>query len=162
MQKHIVLALVVVGVGSLGSPDRVCAQPDSYGLEIAASDAASATVFFAGSGFGTSALEYTGLGLYLLGGPLIHALHGRLLVAGESALWRLGGPAVLGGAGLLVTRWICDHRVVYCPGFAVALGVGLGSLTAMIVDAAVLASPDDERMSLERTPAMMIRIGGSF
>jgi hypothetical protein len=77
---------------------------------------------------------------FLLAGPVIHALHGRLGAAGGSLLLRTGGPlaSALLGLGICAAGEGDDDRLEECADGA-AIGFVLGSIVSLGVDYFVLA-----------------------
>lgn len=96
-----------------------------------------------------SAIPVAGVGIagYLLGGPIVHASHDRWGIAAASLGLRLGLPLVGGMAGSKLEN--CHVSSSYDEGMCglagLILGMGVGMLTAIVIDAAVL--------SYERAPA---------
>jgi hypothetical protein len=91
---------------------------------------------------GSDALVVGGFAVYGLGAPAIHALRGRPDAAGKSLALRLGLPVAGMAAGLLVGVASCGNGgddEVPCPVIPAALGFIAGGVTAMILDAAVIA-----------------------
>lgn len=88
-----------------------------------------------------------GVGGYLLGAPIIHAAHDRWGIAAASLGLRVGLPIVGAMAGVKLEN--CPKAGQYDEGMCglggALLGMGVGMLTAIIIDAAVL--------SYERVPA---------
>lgn len=76
------------------------------------------------------------LGIYLLGGPIVHFAHGQLESGLASFGLRSGLPSVGGMLGCAALSEVPVDLGCYV---GVVLGVGLGILTAIIIDAAVLA-----------------------
>jgi hypothetical protein len=114
-----------------------------YGASIVATDLAGLVLFFSLTPIDDQ-LAPIGLGLWAGGGAVTHAVQGRFAVAGLSLGLRLAGPAV----GALVAGEICQatmdesDRESQFPCFgALALGLGAGALTAMIVDYALAREP---------------------
>ncbi len=83
------------------------------------------------------------LGTYLLGAPLIHAANGHGLRAIGSLALRVGLPALGAYVGVhLQGREDCNQCIdTASPVAGLVLGIGLGGLTALIVDYGVLARP---------------------
>lgn len=88
-----------------------------------------------------------GLGVYLLGAPLIHAVNGQLGKGAGSFGLRLGAPiaGTVGGLALGVATCPADDGLnngPYCQIGLAALGGLAGIITASVVDAAVLAKKE--------------------
>jgi hypothetical protein len=100
-----------------------------------------------GANVGTEAAALSaGFGLYLFGGPAVHALHGRTPPAAIDFAVRLGAPVVVGliGAGIGVAyEGQCNASGQdFCglgPVVFGALGVVAGGIGAVVIDAAVLS-----------------------
>ncbi|HEX8108422.1 MAG TPA: hypothetical protein VF516_11875, partial [Kofleriaceae bacterium] len=106
-----------------------------YGLTLAADGVALVTAMAAlggGDSESRTRLFQIAAGTYVLGGPLLHVVHGRPGRAAISLAMRVGLPVV--AAGLLSSGH--DGWDALVPFLLGAVG---GTLTASIVDAAVLA-----------------------
>jgi len=108
----------------------------------------------AGIGMGVGAagggypLAIAGLATYVVGGPIVHAAHGHGGKVGLDLGIRLGAPTAgaFTGAGLACAAGGC--RGTYGALGAVAgglLGIGIGAITAIVIDAAVIAREPAER-----------------
>jgi hypothetical protein len=87
-------------------------------------------------------LFYLGLGMYALGGPILHAVHGKRGRGAVSLGLRLGVPAAAGVTTALVRGHSCVGQD--CGANAAAYGVmgaGLAALGVSVLDA-VFASED--------------------
>lgn len=150
-----VVALVVAGWASPAASQNVSDDPDLngpqalpetwtlkgaswYGYQTFAADALAVTLFLAAGD--SSAAGWAVAGLYVLGGPTVHALHRRPgAVAGSLAL-RIVVPFI--GAALGAATADCSKRVVndencdFGPGL---IGFGFGLGVAMILDSALIA-----------------------
>ncbi len=103
----------------------------------------------------TASLLELGLATYLIGGPLVHLLHDRPGTAAGSLGLRVGAPILLGFAfGMLGNSGGDDSG----EGAAI-LGALIGTITALVIDSAVLAKGDD-RPTRAHLTAMPIRGGG--
>lgn len=93
----------------------------------------------------TPAVPLLGVGAYVLGAPLVHALHGRGWTALGSLGLRVGAP-VTGGFVAYAVQGKCSGE--FCAVWPL-LGAGVGVVSAMALDAAVLArkprEPADEK-----------------
>jgi hypothetical protein len=104
-----------------------------------------------------TALLVGATGVYLAGAPSIHLLNDQASAALISAAVRVGSPLV--GAGL---GWAASHFMPYDDGDEVvrglALGVMLGLVAPMVVDAAALAwKPTAAVKRAAGTPALTWR-----
>jgi hypothetical protein len=80
-------------------------------------------------------LAYASLATYALGGPVVHIAHENYGRAAGSLGLRVGGPILGGALGCAAD----DSTGMFgCLG-GLALGVFLGTLTAVVVDSAALA-----------------------
>jgi hypothetical protein len=88
-------------------------------------------------------VQSAALGTYLLGSPLIHAANGHGLRAIASLGLRLGLPALGAAIGVRIQGEsdCLDCIDTAAPIEGLVLGIGIGGLTALIVDHAVLAKP---------------------
>ena len=116
---------------------------DWYGYETLLVDGAGL-----GLGAGTVAggipLGIAGLATYVLGGPIVHAVHGQGGKVGIDLAVRLGAPAVgmATGAAIGCAMFSCSKGDFAGFGAMIlgGVGAGVGVLTAIVIDAAVLAN----------------------
>ena len=82
-----------------------------------------------------------GVGGLLLGGPVVHAVHGRWGRAGASLALRVGLPILGWAAGFGIGRQSCGYEYDHegGPTDYANVGVLFGALAAIVVDSAVLA-----------------------
>lgn len=91
----------------------------------------------------TPAAGYGAFGVYALGGPLVHVMHGRAGIGAADLGVRVGGPFVLGLAGMGLELATTDPSS--CSGFCFrglagfAIGAFIGYVSAIVIDAAVFA-----------------------
>jgi len=123
-----------------------------YGLQVVAVDAASVGV---GAMSGVAGLSVGG---YLLGGPLVHVAHGNSKRAVQSLFLRVSLPSVGMLVGLYAAGSRCEERLAFssCGFGEMAIGALAGVVTAMVLDAAVLAK---EARRVGEAPAT-ISVGG--
>jgi len=131
------------------------ADGESYRAEIVAVDAASLVLALSGNPTGIKAAGLT----YLLGGPTIHGLHGNGGRAGASLVMRAGMPLLGALAGAALTPDCspdseCDDDFPAGPIF----GFGLGILSAMILDAALLGGPKEAPKNTGTTWAPQVSV----
>ena len=117
-----------------------------YGWQTLLVDAGTLGLAAAASQANGGVSAAVGIGGYALGGPLVHALHGRGDVAGIDIAVRVGAPLVAGAIGYGVgvatfqgcapQEWFCGRDWSGIGGAAV--GVLVGGLGAVIFDAAAL------------------------
>lgn len=114
-------------------------------------------VDMAGIGMGLGAagggypLAITGLATYLVGGPVVHAAHGNGAKVAIDIGVRLGAPTAGAMTGaLLACAGGCRGDFGPLAGVVGgAFGAGIGALTAIVIDAAVLAREPAERRATE-------------
>ena len=119
------------------------ARGEWYGYETLLVDGAGL-----GLGAGTVAggipLGIAGLATYVLGGPIVHAVHGQGGKVGIDLAVRLGAPAVgmATGAAIGCAMFSCSKGDFAGFGAFIlgGVGAGVGALTAIVIDAAVLAN----------------------
>jgi hypothetical protein len=110
-------------------PPPVVMESRWYGWQTLLADVAAVAAASAGG--------EAGLGVYALGGPIVHWSHGNTGRGFGSLALRTGAPIVLGAA--FVAGCDPDEDAEFgCLGAALA-GVGLGMVTAIVLDASVLA-----------------------
>ncbi len=110
------------------------------------------TLLVDGAGLGLAAgtlaggipLGVAGLATYVLGGPIVHAVHGHGGKVGIDLAVRLGAPAVGMGIGAAIGCATFSCSKGDFAGFGAfilgGVGAGVGALTAIVIDAAVLAN----------------------
>lgn len=112
-----------------------------YGWQTLLSDSAALTLLFAVGAvdLGDGAGKFVGasLGMYLTGGPVIHATHGNWGRAAGSLGLRVGAPLLGGALGSSLEE--CSSGEDFCGLAGAVLGGTLGILTAVTVDSAALA-----------------------
>jgi hypothetical protein len=123
-----------------GSRSSLEEQRSWYGWQTLATDLGAvalvaAALAVADGGEPPAALGYAGLGLYVLGGPVVHLAHRNPGRAAGSLALRVGGPILGGAVGCAADG---NDGGVGCLG-GLALGVFLGTLSAVVIDAAALA-----------------------
>ncbi|HEX8109307.1 MAG TPA: hypothetical protein VF516_16355 [Kofleriaceae bacterium] len=108
-------------------------ERESYGWQIAIADVAGTLLLFRNDHSSAS----VGLMVYALGGPIIHGAHEQGGRAVASLTLRLGLP--------LASAWVwgrCPSSADECENDgAVAVGLVLGFVTAMVIDATALSHP---------------------
>lgn len=114
----------------------------NYRWQIAAADAASIALVLSQS----RSVSTAGAFVYLLGGPVIHALNGEGNRTAGSLALRITLPLVgaLAGAKLFDRRTSCAGDDIDCYSDDLAgafVGFGVGALGAMIIDTALVARP---------------------
>jgi hypothetical protein len=109
-----------------------------------------------------------GVGFYVFGAPLVHAANGQVGKGFGSLGLRVGAPVVGVLGGLATGAAACpDERpgeanTHICPIGHAALGFLLGSVTAMLVDASVLAKKEVlARPAVSFAPFVVPTSGGS-
>jgi hypothetical protein len=128
-----------------------------YGWQTLGVDAGAIGVMFLGAST-DDLVVLAGLGIYALGGPVVHLAHERPGTAAADLGLRVGAPLTAGlvGFGVGVAAFSgCSSGEMFCSrGFAgvggAALGVLVGYVTAIILDAAWLAcepAPVEEKAS---------------
>jgi hypothetical protein len=91
--------------------------------------------------------------LLVLGGPIVHAVHGNFARGGISLGMRVGGPVL----GALIGLSVDEKRYGWLS-VGLFLGGIVGSLAISAVDIALLAYDKDE----DPTAARVLSIGGRF
>lgn len=131
---------------------------EDYRWQIAVVDAAGLALAFSQNQTGTS---LGGLA-YALGGPVIHGMHGHGGRVLASMALRVGLPLALAIGGGELGRQDCSGPDDYdCGGANIGgalLGFGLGVVTAMVVDDALIARPVAIRKHDDATWAPQIAV----
>jgi hypothetical protein len=106
--------------------------------------AALATWGAAGTGGGSGVLAVAGLGVYLLGPPIVHFAHGHVGKGFGDILMRVGLPLGLGALGYAAGSDDCRGGDFCLPTSALYAGLGvlIGYGGAVAIDAALLARED--------------------
>jgi hypothetical protein len=156
-----------------GSDEAPTAEPVMhwYGWQTLVVDL-SAGALAGGAGFYEPALLGTAVGAYFVGGPIVHAAHGRWAATGTSIALRVGIPAGAAFVGAGLGAVSCGATGVDgsggggIPCYVVGAGLGaiLGALTASLVDAFALATEPEPRASDKPSVAptvSLVRGGGS-
>ena len=138
-----------------GTPMLVMqSEPDlDYRWQVIAADGVSLAFAFSGNMNATS----LGIAGYVVGAPLIHVVHGEGGRGGTSLVLRVALPLVGVYAGQALARRSCSGDDLDCDdgsfGGAI-LGLGLGVLTAMVVDAALIARPVKRKPTMTWVPQL--------
>ncbi len=125
-----------------------------YGWQTLLSDGAALALFGAAASDGGSGVATASVGMYALGGPSVHAVHGTFGKAAARLGVRLGFPRV--GAAVLSAGkdgWDAVGGIV--------IGGGIGILAAIALDAAWLAR---ERVQVQEpavTPTLLLSRNGA-
>jgi hypothetical protein len=164
-------------------PPAPTSHPTWYGWQTLAADAASVVIV----SFGLTRTEtstsggmdllapvmiYGGAGAFVLGGPIVHAAHGRWTTAMGDLALRVGAPLVAGVVGYGIASTQVTSLPAYCndppAGFqglgcvldqvgndsiraeGALIGAGTGALVASVLDAAVLAHAPTSPSPVER------------
>jgi hypothetical protein len=136
-------------------PPRAAAKPkraepsqtEWYGWQTIATDVL-AVALLAGSGDSDDGRQVAaGLGVYLLGGPAVHLAHGELGKAGNSLGLRAGLPLAGGVLGYGLGALGCGDSEeslgdALCPVGMTALGVLVGAVGAVAIDAGAIAKKE--------------------
>lgn len=140
-------AFAVLGVAlvmATASPAR--ADEGDYGERILAIDATSDALIIAGMFAENEWPAYAGLAGHVLGGPIVHLVHGNNGAAALSIGTRVGLPVLGGYLGSVIC--VDDDGFLRCIG-SIAVGFAVGMLAAQIIDPAFIV-PD-----AETAPAML-------
>ena len=159
--------------GTEGAPpgsaeERAPEKEASYAWQTLAVDGAALSLMVVGAARKERELQSLGVGTYAFGPPLVHAAHGRFGRAGIDVASRVVLPVGFGaagfGAGYLLGSAVGSgrsrdgelHGLVLGLVGAV-LGVGGGYVTAVVVDAVVLAAPDKDtaRVAAKARPSVI-------
>lgn len=148
-------------------PDRappVAALPPAvsrrwYGWQIILTDASAVTLTVAGALGEADGLVTLGVLSYLFGPPIVHFAHRNVGRGFGSLGLRLGAPFV--GALLGVAVANCSEGSDFCGMPEVAVAMTAATLTAVVVDAAVLAYDVEKKPRRTWTPSLRLgRHGG--
>jgi energy-converting hydrogenase Eha subunit A len=98
------------------------------------------------------------IGLYAVGGPTVHAVHGNSLRAGASVALRLGlpiiGAIVLGAAdNCEQTEYEKGKDINHCTIPTPVIGAGAGAILAMVLDDTVLSYVPGTESKATEVPA---------
>jgi len=146
-----------------------------YGWQTLAADAGAASLIgaaFATNGSASVATALTGLGVYLVGAPIVHAVNGRGETAAGDIGLRLVTPfvgAMFGAAALSCTGMLNG----ICEGVGAGVGLLVGAGVAAVLDASLLAYRkrivDRPSAGLTWTPTVSVApqgmtagVGGAF
>jgi hypothetical protein len=80
----------------------------------------------------------TGLATYALGGPIVHFAHGNVGKGFGSLALRVGLPPASAFTGAAIERSNCSSEM-FCGLTGAALGLVVGTVSAIVLDTAVLA-----------------------
>jgi hypothetical protein len=111
-----------------------------YGWETAIIDVAAFAAFFSGVNDQESSMAWAGVGMYVLGAPVVHGFKGQWGKAGASVGLRLGAPVAGAFTGALLASGSCRRSDPedLCGVGAVVSGFLLGALVPPLVDAIFL------------------------
>jgi hypothetical protein len=146
LSSTVLVFILCMGVAPPASADPAPAESSWYGWQTLIVDAGSVAV--AALGWEKQALSAVGVGGYLLGGPIVHAVHGRGISAAGSLGLRLAAPLVGAVIGYEAGGGACQRaketdRTDPADGLGAAFGAlagaSVGVLGAIILDAALLA-----------------------
>jgi hypothetical protein len=139
------MKMLVVGLLLVSTP----AFADDYGWKVASTDAAGLALtlgsLHVGGGQAEDAMAFFGVTTMIVGGPVVHAVNGGGWKVAKSLGLRIGLTMV--GAMLGPVMWgdnDCGLNLDACfeP---IVLGAEIGGLTAMALDATLLANTPAER-----------------
>jgi hypothetical protein len=159
---------------------KVQREPEEtwYGGETLAADGAAFALALAGGATlqapaVSTAFAIVSLGTYVLGGPIVHGSHGRGGAAVGDFLMRLAVPITGALLGAAVGSALSPASASTCEGDGpcggglggAVIGLGLGIVTASIVDATVLAyepaaprhrEPDQDATRIRVAPSVAV------
>lgn len=171
MKRALSLGLLLASFSTSERPARAQEEKrisrEWYGYLTLSSDAAAVGVLAIGQTSRVSSYRentaWVSLFIYGLGAPTIHWAHGNVGTGFASVGLRVGGPIVLGFAGCAVDG---SKGEFGCLG-GFALGLLLGTVSAVIVDATALAYKEVElpppRYGVRLTPsASLTKEGATF
>jgi hypothetical protein len=129
---------------AVGKEARVTTKTEWYGWETAIMDAAAFGAFLSGVDERDSSMAVAGVGLYLLGAPVVHGFKGQWGKAGASLGLRLGAPVAGAFTGAMLASGSCRRSGPedLCGASAVVSGFLLGALVPPLVDAIFLGKKE--------------------
>lgn len=122
-----------------------------YGWRIIVEDVLSSTVSFVGASTGSNVLQYVGVGIFMLGGPVIHWTQGNVGTGFLSLTMRLIFPLAGFGIAYGATSGDADDARLR----AGLIGGSVATLGVSVFDSAAMAY----RMSDEPPPRAALRFG---
>ncbi len=166
-------------VSSAGAPVAAADAPQTartrwYGWQTLSTDGAAAlfTVLSATADgrTGKDAFGGAALGAYALGGPTVHAAHGRWGASAGSLALRVGTPLVTGLVGAVVGAALptkddvegAFDRTIGNPMLGMMYGALAGAVVASGIDAALLARRTEAAPAPEPTARPKVRIAPTF
>lgn len=129
--------------------------PEWYGWQILITDGVAISGIVAGVAADSESL--TTLGVFYMGGPVVHWSHGYSGRGWESLGLRLGLPLVGALAGVGVASAATECHGFGCLGGA-PVGAGVGALGAMALDVTCLAWEDPPQSTRVRTTASPLTV----
>jgi len=136
------------------SADDSDEQENWYGWQTLAVDGTSLALAIGGGASELGAVAGLGVTGLIVGAPIVHFAHGRVGTGFASAGLRVGLPIV--GALIGVAAEDCHDGRDWCGLGGAAVGVLVGGVAAIALDAAVLARED-----VKRDPSPIQRLGVS-
>jgi hypothetical protein len=131
-----------------------------YGWQTLTADGFALTCAFTSAAVGP-AVGAVAIATYVLGGPIVHASHGRWGAAAGSLALRVGLPVTFALIGHELDQCKASDDSDVCGAGGPALGLVLGIGAAIAVDSAVLAreevrAPPEAASTLRLTPIVAI------
>jgi hypothetical protein len=111
-----------------------------YGYQTLAADATAVALAFVSAGKNSTPVAIGAIGIYLLGAPTVHALHGRPLATVGSLGLRIFLPLISSALGAATAD--CTNRVVNdeaCDFAPRVVGFLVGMAAAAVIDGAAVA-----------------------
>jgi len=148
-----VLAIAAVLLALLSSSAR--AEQEWYGHHVLATDVGGCALVAGGWVADLPSMVISGLGVMMLGGPVVHAAHSNGGRAAASLGLRTGGVLVGGAIGYALSNG--NDRWGALGSSSVGIGALIGYVAAAVVDIAVIAREDDATAATR-----MFSVGGRF
>jgi len=149
--------VVLAGLAAAAPAAPAHADTNSYALQVGAVDSVGDAALIGGVWGQSTPVVYGGLGVYLLGGPIVHGIHHDWADAAES----LGVRAALPMATGYVATLFCKPGRGALAGLECVVrggaGIAVGMLAAEAIDWFVISHKD----AAPATP-LMLRFGGHF
>lgn len=158
--RCICLLAILLLTGRTVFAQPIMDESPGYEAEMTVANVTPALILASGYVFETAPVLEASLGAYLLGGPIVHTIHGNYGRAAASLGLRVGLPTLGLLAGMLVAGdpqpWNFDGP----PSPWWIGGVSAGLIAAMVVDAKVLAKGHPRPATTSVAPTLSASPGG--